>query len=286
MKKWLKPLLWMFLATMILLFSSLTLFIYKVKFGLPFYETEAPQLDLKKDDFNVLLFSKTNGYNHASAIEASIPVFKDMANRNNWNLHITDEAGVFNEEQLPLFDVVIWNNASGRVLKGFQRTAFENYMTNGGSFLGIHAAGDDSHHWEWYYDNLIGARFSHHPIKKQIQEATLNLQVGGDSLLTEGLPSSIIQNDEWYIFYESPTKTGANLLYSMDGNAIDTDGNMLWIKNKTNGMGEVHPNIWYKKVGEGKAIYSALGHTPETYSNRPYVDVLERAIQWLGAKSD
>lgn len=286
MKKWLKPLLWMFLATMILLFSSLTLFIYKVKYGLPFYETEPPALDLKKEDFNVLIFSKTNGYNHSSAIEASIPVFKDMAKRNNWQLHITDKAGAFNEEQLPLFDVVVWNNTSGRVLREFQRKAFESYITEGGSFLGIHAAGDDSHHWEWYYDNLICARFSHHPIKKQIQEAKLHLQTDADSVLSGSLAASFTQNDEWYIFYESPTVAGAKLLYTMDGNAIDTDGNMLWIKNKTEGMGEVHPNIWYKSVGKGKTVYSALGHTPETYSNRPYVDVLEKAISWLGADSD
>ena len=66
---------------------------------------------------------------------------------------------VFNPEQLAKFDVVIWNNSTGRVLTDEQRAAFKAYIENGGGYVGIHGAGDHSHHWDWYEDELVGARF-------------------------------------------------------------------------------------------------------------------------------
>jgi uncharacterized protein len=258
-------------------------FMYKVKYGMPFYETEKPALSLQKDDFNVLVFYKTNGFNHSDAIEeASLPALDQLASDNNWHLFKTNEGGVFNPDQLSLFDVVVWNNTSGRVLTDEQRTAFKDYVENGGGFVGIHAAGDASHHWDWYYDNLISTTFSHHPIKEHLQANTIILQPDVDSSLALGLAPSFEHTDEWYVFNSNPADNGASIIYAMDGEKINPDGNMLWIKDKDFGMGKFHPNMWYKSVGKGKAFYSAMGHTKKTFENEHFLKALSNGINWAG----
>lgn len=204
-----------------------------------------------------------------------------MAAVDDWFLYETEDAGVFKVEQLAKFDAVIWNNVSGSVLTDEQWVDFQSYLENGGGFLGIHAAGDFSHHWAWYYDHVLGTTFSHHPLKPQLQEAAVNLEGSVDSLAKLRLPASIYLNEEWYIFNSDPRKKGAEVLYAMDGNKIIPNGNLLWIKGKNWGMGEFHPNIWKMKVGEGKAVYVAPGHTATTFENPDYLGVLKYGIDLI-----
>ncbi len=278
-KKWLKWTMGIIGGIIILFAAAFSIFMYKVKNGFPFYEEEMPAIQFPQNQKRILLFSKANAFVHTEAIEVSKPIFKDLAAKNDWFLFEFDEGGVFNEKQLDEFDVVIWNNVSGKVLTNEQRRDFQHYIENGGSYIGIHAAGDNSHHWDWYTNNLIGAKFSHHPIKEHIQEAELHL-VSSNPILAAGLPKSFKHNDEWYVFEESPSKKGAKTYIEMDGESINPDGNFLWIKNKNFGMGEKHPNVWHKKVGKGKALYSALGHDAGAFNDSTYVRILENAIKW------
>ena len=49
---------------------------------------------------------------HEESIETGKKVFADMAKKNNWFLYETEEGGVFNAQQLPQFDAVIFNNST------------------------------------------------------------------------------------------------------------------------------------------------------------------------------
>ena len=246
---------------------------------MPFYETDIPEIEFAEGKKAILLFSKTNGFVHSEAITAGKKAFHEMAAGNDWFIYETDEAGVFNAEQLAQFHAVIWNNVSGQVLTEEQRVDFQAYLENGGGFLGIHAAGDFSHHWTWYYDHVLGTTFSHHPLSPQLQEAELHLQNTVDSLSQTQLPASWQHTDEWYIFNNDPREKGAEVLYAMDGNKIIPNGNLLWIKDKNWGMGEFHPNIWAMNVGKGKSVYLAPGHTGETFRDTDFLKILEYSLR-------
>ncbi len=271
----------------IVLFAGIAMgaFIYKAKFGFNSYETTPHTLDAKYGDKSILLLSKTNGFRHGEAIDVSLPIFNDIAESNDWNLYATDDAGVFNADQLKLFDLVIFNNATGKVLNPDQRKLFRDYILNGGGFLGIHGAGDDSHQWGWYTDTLIGARFSHHPIKYHIQEGILNKEMHIDSshsFNVELTPSFSIK-DEWYVFYESPRRTGANILYTLDEADLDWNGALgPFYKEKDFGMGDDHPVVWYKNVGSGRSLYSAMGHDKQSWSSALHKKVIEEGMRWAG----
>ena len=49
-----------------------------------------------------------------------------------------------------------------------QRTIFKQWIEDGGGFIGVHAAGDDSHQWAWYEDEVLQAHFSHHNIGQDL----------------------------------------------------------------------------------------------------------------------
>lgn len=285
MKQALKTLLYIVLTLFAIAAINMTFFIYKAKNGIPVYESRAPKLPEEMKDFSVLVFSKTNAFRHAGAIKAAIPAFEKMAADNDWTLFSTANGAVFNPEQLAQFDVVVWNNSTGRVLKDEQRAALKSYMENGGGFVGIHGAGDGSHKWDWYEDELIGARFSHHSLQPQFQLADMHLECDSlSTFLCTDLSSKWTRNEEWYVFNTNPRDNGFTPIYTVDENTFNPSGNLgSLIKDKDFGMGDDHPIVWYKELpGGGRSFYSALGHSGEAFAEERLLELLKKGIQWAG----
>lgn len=281
MKRFMKVFLWSVFGLVLVLGLLLGGFIYKITNGFPvFYETEVPEISFPEGKRAVLLFSKATGFRHEESIEAGKQVMAELAEKNEWFLHSTEEGGVFNAEQLGKFDVVIFNNSTGRVLNDEQQTTLEQYVEQGGSLIGIHGAGDNSHHWDWYVQQLTGSEFSHHPLDPQLQEADVVLQPVLDSVVVTDLPASWKHTEEWYVFYENPRTKGFTIVYSIDGETINPSGNLLWMKSKGFGMGKDHPVAWYKSVGQGRSFYTSMGHNANAWKQEPFVKLIENAVNW------
>ncbi len=280
MKKWLKIVLWTIGSLILLMVLMMAGLMYKVKYGFPVtYETEAPDITIPTDQTAVLLFSKATGFPHTESIEAGKATFANLAEENDWFLYSTEEGGVFNKEQLPQFDAVIFNNCTGPLLNDEQRQVFQKYIENGGKYIGIHGAGDGSHPWQWYVDQLIGANFSHHSMDPQLQETQVTMTQDVDSLLAAGMASEWTHTDEWYVFFESPAEKGFNIIYEIAGEAIVTSGNFLWISDKDFGMGANHPVAWHRKVGEGQSFYTSMGHHGKVWEQEGFVRMLQRFVE-------
>jgi uncharacterized protein len=286
MKKVVRIVLWSVLIIVLLLGSLMAVFLYKVKNGFPVsYETDVPKIAFPANQSAVLLFSKSTGYRHSGSIDASKPIITEFAKKNNWFLYETEEGGVFNPEQLAKFSAVIFNNSTGEVINDEQKRALEKYVENGGSFIGIHGSGDNSHHWNWYVQNLLGAEFSHHPIEKHIQKTDVLLDNQADSLLSNQIPTKWSHADEWYVFLENPRKKGFNILYTINGDSINPSGNMaLLASDKNFGMGKDHPVAWSKQVGKGKTFYTSMGHDETNWKDENFVKLIENAIKWTMIK--
>lgn len=282
MKKVVKILLWSVLVIVLLLGGLFAGFVYKVKNGFPvFYETEKPTITFPANQPAVLLFSKTTGFRHSGSIDASKPVFTDLAKKNNWFIYETEEGGVFNAEQLSKFKTVIFNNSTGRVLNDEQQKALEQYVENGGNLIGVHGAGDNSHHWDWYVANLLGTEFSHHSLKMPFEKTDVLLDSQADSVLTSNVSKNWNRADEWYVFFENPRKKGFNILYTINGESIDPTANIpLIAPNKNFGMGKDHPVAWHKNIGKGKTFYTSMGHDETAWKDANFVKLIENAMNW------
>ncbi|WP_207508330.1 ThuA domain-containing protein [Telluribacter humicola] len=279
MKKAVKIILWSVLGLVLILGAGGSVFFYKIQYGFPVsYETEKPAIEFPVGKPAMLVFSKATAFRHGESIEASKPVFREMARRNGWFVYETEEGGVFNPEQLKQFNVVIFNNSTGPVLNGEQQQTLEQYVEAGGALVGIHGAGDNSHQWPWYEASLLGTQFSHHSINPHLQTTDVHVETRVDSTLSRSLPSTWAHEDEWYVFFNQPK--GVKVVSYINGEKIIPTGNMLWINDKNFGMGKYHPTAWYRSVGQGKTFYTSMGHDAGVWQDTHFVQLVENALRW------
>lgn len=285
MKKIVKIILGSLLGLLLLFAAAAGIFFYKITHGFPVsYETEKPTIQLPAGQPAVLVFSKTTAFRHGESIEASKLIFEGIAKRNGWFIYQTEEGGIFNPEQLRQFKAVIFNNSTGRVLNEEQQHALSRYVEGGGALLGIHGAGDNSHHWPWYESSLLGTEFSHHPINPQFQTTNVHVETGVDSTLTHNLPATWVHKDEWYVFFNQPK--GATVISYINGETIIPNGNILWTKDKNFGMGTYHPVAWHRTVGKGKTFYTSMGHSAAVWQDAHFVRLVENALRWAVSGND
>lgn len=244
--------------------------------GMKVYETKPPKLPADFKRPAILVFSKTNAFRHEEAIPAANALFDSLAAEQGWGVFKTENGAAFSPEILARFDAVVFSNTSGDVFTPDQRAAFKAFVENGGGWVGIHAAGDNSHaDWAWYMDKVIGTTFTGHPMDPQFQEAAVRIE-DRTSPATRDLPAEWRRTDEWYSFDKSPRKPGISVLATLDETTYKP-GSFFGTELA---MGKDHPIVWARCVGKGRAIYSALGHTAATYAEPTYRQHLKGALNW------
>lgn len=212
----------------------------------------------------VLVFSRTLGYRHES-IAAGLSAVRALGNARGWQTDASEAATTFTDPGLSGFNVLLFLNTTGDVLDDAQQGAMQRFIEKGNGYVGVHAASDTEHNWPWY-GGLVGAYFRAHP---QIQRASI-LVDDAQHRASAKLSSPWIRSDEWYAFQSNPRAT-VRVLLRLD-EASYAPG--------AAGMGADHPLAWCHEYGGGRAFYTALGHTAESYSEPAFLDHLTGAIEW------
>lgn len=242
------------------------------------YETEAPSVP-SFDKPAVLVFTKTNGFIHKDAIPVAKEVLGELIEAQGWAVYQTGNGAVHTPEILERFDAIVWNNVSGDVLTIEQRAALKQWIEGGGGWLGIHASGGDfSYEWDWYVNTLIGAQFVGHTMNPQFQDA--DVLVADEAIeITSHLPVRWnVKHEEWYAFDQNVREKGYEILLTLDEASYVTEGES-WLGNDS--MPGEHPIAWRHTVGEGRVLYSAIGHQPHTYKVPEYQAFLTKALHWV-----
>ena len=246
----------------------------------PVVDTVPPELpaSLEDGDVKVLLFSKTSGFRHEEAIPAAQASLERLAARNGWAVFATENAAVFNDDQLARFDVVFGNNITGDNWTDEQKQAFVRWVEGGGGFVGVHgAAGTRYRYWDWYTDALLGGgRFIGHPMMPQFREARVVVEDPSHPTMSH-FGDEFTHTDEWYSFETSARAAGSHVLATLDESTYDPGEELS--------MGEDHPIIWIACPGDGRSFYSALGHRAPTYVWTEHEQMLEAAIDWAAGDS-
>lgn len=221
-----------------------------------------------KKNPKILVFCKTAGFHH-DAIEFGVPVILKLGADNNIDVDTTTNSEKFTAENLKQYKAVMFFNTTGDVLNDTQQAVFEKYIQGGGNFIGVHAATDTEYEWPWY-GKLVGAYFVSHPSQ---QQASLNV-VNRKHISTKHLPEVWSRKDEWYNF--KWIADGLNVLIYIDENSYDPGNGK---------MGAKHPMAWYHDYDGGRAFYTELGHTKESYADPLYLNHLLGGIKYaLGVK--
>jgi len=218
--------------------------------------------------FRVLVFSRTAGYRHDS-IPDGIAAIQELGAAHGFQVTATEDPAYFQPDSLAKFAVVVFLNTSGDVLDALQQEAFRAYIQNGGGFVGVHAASDTEYDWSWYGD-LVGAYFKNHP---HIQEAVVRV-VDRTHPSTKELPEAWTRTDEWYNFRENPRTKGVQVLAVLDETTYEGGE-----------MGEDPPISWYHLYNGGRAWYTAMGHTKESYAEPLFRQHLLGGILWAAGRT-
>lgn len=231
----------------------------------------------------LLVFSKTMEWRHNEGIAGANRFFADLTAERGYGLYTTENGAIFNDKDLARFDVVIFNNMTGDALSPAQRYAFKSWLLQGGAWIGLHGAGDNSHTaWEWYDKTLIGPEFISHPMAPQFQEADL-VTLNTDHPVTAGLPARFSLSDEWYSFDGVPQDYGLTPLIGLDEGTYSPLNNAYGEISDLR-MGpepEDHPIIWVGEIEGARIVYSGVGHNQTNYDDPTYAQFLTQAFDWV-----
>jgi type 1 glutamine amidotransferase len=210
----------------------------------------------------VLVLSKTAGFRHAS-IPAGVRAIRELGRRGGFAVDATEDSGRLSGDGLRQYRAVVFLSTTGDFLAGPEQDALQRFVERGGGWVGIHAAADAERGWPWY-ETLVGARFTRHPA---VQPATVHV-TDRRHPATATLPAVWRRTDEWYEFDRNP-RGSVHVLATLDERTYQGGH-----------MGADHPIAWCHTVGAGRSLYTALGHTTESYSEPPFLAHLLGAIRW------
>lgn len=212
--------------------------------------------------FRVLVFTKTAGYHHAS-IATGTRAIKALGAATGFLVDTTSEATIFTAAGLAPYTVVVFLSTTGDVLNPTQQTAFENFITGGGNWVGVHSATDTEYDWPWY-QTLLGTHFVSH---SAVQPARV-LIVDGVHASTQGVPRPWPRTDEWYNFANT-LPADAHVLLRIDESSY-AGGT----------MGTDHPIAWTREVNGARVWYTAMGHTSCSFVDHDFLIHVRGGIIW------
>src|SRR6056297_3533130 len=87
-------------------------------------EESRPAVPNTDSQDKLLVFTKTEGYRHAS-IPDGVDALKAIAAEKGWGIYHTEEALVFNPDSLSAYRAVIFLSTTGNILNETQQEAFK-----------------------------------------------------------------------------------------------------------------------------------------------------------------
>ena len=225
--------------------------------------SEAAKSNTKKNTElpHILVFTKTKAYRHKN-ISDGVRALREIG-LGKYVVEQTEDAGVFTTKNLNRFATVVFLSTTGDVLNTEQQNAFEQYIHAGGGYVGIHAAADTEYEWPWY-GQLIGAWFRDHT---KVILATVRRE-DKTHISTIEFPDSWKREDEWYRFRTNPRKNVHVLVCVNDQDLGEVT------------MNGDHPISWMHEFEGGRAWYTAMGHTSESFLEPEFQKHVLGGIVW------
>lgn len=215
---------------------------------------------------HVLVFTKTTGFRHDN-IPSAIAAIKKMGQEHDFQVDATEDASVFNDENLKKYDLVCFASTTGDILDDNQQKALERFVEGGKGWMGIHSASDTEYDWPWY-GQLVGAYFRTHPPGGQ--HVFVQIENRGNPSTNE-MPRFWVRPDEWYEWRENP-RGKVIVLASLDESFYKPNP-------------QDHPIAWCHWQGKGRAWYTEMGHFKEAYEEPTYLKHLYGGLMWAAQGS-
>ncbi len=224
-------------------------------------------------DFKILAFGDTNGGDpaHNDFVKDANKWFPEQGKQLGFLYEFNGDWNAMTEEYLSKYDLVMFlNNIPG---SQSARTAFRNYMENGGAWMGFHVCAfsmnDNMDEWQnWYHNEFLGSgnfwKNTWNPTRNMLKVET------SVHYSTQNLPETFMSAyNEWYNWEndlrENPDIT---ILLSIDksGYPVGDKPGETWNYNKADPDDRTNfcPVAWSND--KYNMIYVNMGHNLQDYN--------------------
>jgi len=251
----------------------------------------------KAQQYKVIAFyTAKNDQAHISFVKEANLWFSNMSAKHHFSYEATNDWSKLNTENIAQYQVVIFLDT--RPEAGEQRMAFQQYMENGGAFMGFHFSAfalsnsDFPQNWDWYHNQFLGSG-EYKGNTWRPTSAILKVEDQKHSA-TKHLPSKFkSQPNEWYSWQNDVTQNqDIKVLLSIDSSSFPVGTgpkpHEIWHSG-------YYPVVWTNT--KYRMIYINMGHNDIdyehqtnkelsfTFTNKIQNRLILDALDWLGAKN-
>jgi type 1 glutamine amidotransferase len=247
--------------------------------------TTVPVAASAAPQFKVIAFYNGNwDSGHIAFVKEANPWFTQLAAQNNFSYTATNNWSLLTTSNLAQYQVVMFLDDMPQVAS--QRTAFQQYMQNGGAFFGFHvsAFNTDPNVWPWYHNTFLGTGAFRN--NTWGPEAAVLRTENRTHASTVRLPATFTSSvSEWYSWNNDlRANPNISILASVDPSSfpLGTDPNQAW----TSGY---YPVMWTNK--NYRMLYANFGHdavgsngqgTSSTFASAEQNKFILDGLLWLG----
>jgi hypothetical protein len=144
-----------------------------------------------------------------------------------------------------------------------QGAAMKNFVSQGNGFYALHCSSHISLSSKDYRDMMGGAFIGHPPLRPFRVRATQNAHP-----ITQGIGEFMVNDEQHYVAYDKDPKYQILEAENIDGLTFGERG------TKSN-IG------WAYDYGQGRVVFTAVGHTNHAMWVPQYLEIQKRSVKWL-----
>jgi len=214
----------------------------------------------------VLMLRHSAGFEHSYLPNAEVAIKKIGKESGVYEALTTHRCDRISAENLKNFDVVVFATTGELPFDDAQKQALLDFVRGGKGFFGIHNAADTCYEWP-QYGEMLGGWFAGHPWN---QEVTVKVE-DPNHPATEMLGDSFKVVEEVYTF-KNWDRNKTHVLMSLDNSSVDI--------SKGNRPDNDYAMGWCHSYGDGRVIYSALGHWDDLWDEPWFRAHILGCIKW------
>lgn len=243
----------------------------------------------------LLIFSKTNGFHHASIITGRLAFEKLGKQTGAFEAVVSNDLDNFEVDKLKTYDAVCFLNTTGNIFMPHSeeeklmseeeknaarersmrlRDNLDRFIKAGRGFIGIHSATDTLYEWE-DYGKMIGGYFDGHPwgggthVSIKVEPGKAKHPIVA---MFEG--ENVEFKEEIYQLRDPYDSSKVDMLLRLDLEKSDMDVKDIKRTDKDFGV------AWVKSWGKGRVFYCSLGHNHDMYWHPKVIRHYLAGIQW------
>lgn len=173
----------------------------------------------------------------------------------------------FTKENLQNYDLVFFYTTGSLPIKDEDKEYFfkEWLVQPGHGFIGAHSATDTYGDYEPYWD-MVGGTFNGHPWGSRSM-VTMTVHEPDHPAVKAWGPEFTIKDEIYQYKNWQPEKVRVLMSINMAKTELKKPYHV--------------PVSWVKEYGKGRVYYTNLGHNPETWTNKQFLEAMTGGIKWV-----